>query len=403
MSNQFFQDDSNIFFRQIYVLLTHKCPLDCDYCYIDKSEKHQDMSWETLQYVMEKVRPQFKGGRGIVFFGGEPLLRVDLIEKAVLKYYESIPGGIGGVVTSACVNMDKFLPLYRDYHMDLQISFDGITHVKSRHKRFDFKGLSPYFELKDKRFQLRKTVSDSNIDTLFEDYLFGRKLHLEHGISFDFDIAHQKEFGVNFWNKLYSQKKKMWDFIYNTMSRGERTYIPQTLMMDIAHVAKFIGQEYPEQRLDSCEVGHILVIDWNGDCYPCTMLSQLGDSFKMGNIYTGIDVDKVKEYIKPMDCSCPYSVVCGGGCRWERYHAFGVNDIGKKLTSTCKMMHINYKTAMDFLDMLSGPQKLLINLSVERFMRYQKMTYNYGMYIQAHEIAKKSIKDIEGDNLISCW
>jgi radical SAM protein with 4Fe4S-binding SPASM domain len=360
------------------------------------------MEWKDLKQIMEVVRPRYKGGRGIVFFGGEPLLRVDLIEKTVLEYGDSIPGGIGGVVTSAAVNMDRFFPLYKDNHMDLQISYDGLTHNQSRHRKFDFGVLQQYFELDDKRFQLRKTIGDSNIDTTFEDYKLGRELNLRHNVSFDFAVAHQKSYGEKFWDKFYKCSKDIWGFIADPIRNEERTYKPLTLMKDLRHVLRYIGNEEREKVIDSCEVGHILVVEGNGDCFPCTMLSQLGDNFKIGNIYGDIDLDSAKYMCKPLNCDCPYSVVCGGGCRWERFQEHGKEGIKtSKLNSTCYMLHIKYTTARDFFEGLSDTSKALIDAAVTRFERYQKMTFDMGMYIQVHKIAKQAVKDIESNGLIS--
>lgn len=396
------QLEGNRFFRQIYLILTHKCPLNCEYCYIDRGSKFEDMEWETIKRTMEVVRPTIKGGRGIVFFGGEPLLRVDLIERTVKEYADKIPGGIGGVVTSATVNMDKFFPIYRDYGLDLQISYDGFAHSKSRHNKFDFGALQPYFELEDKRFQLRKTVSDCNIDTLFEDYKFGRDLHFKHNISFDYAVAHQKSFGEDFWNKFYKHQVDIWDFIYNTIVHEEKTYVPLTLMRDLVHVIDYIGSANPPPRIDSCEIGHILVVDGDGSCFPCTMLSQLGEEFKIGNVNGEIDFDKGSCYSKPLNCNCPYSIVCGGGCRWERYHKFGKDDSGNnKITSTCKMLHIKYQTANKFFRDLPDEQKELMIMAIKRYTQYQKLTFDLGMYSQAHKLGQQAVKDIEQYGLIS--
>jgi radical SAM protein with 4Fe4S-binding SPASM domain len=360
-----------------------------------------DMTYDKIQHIMEKVRPQFKGGRGIVFFGGEPLLRVDLIERCVKDYADGIPDGIGGVVTSATVNMDKFFPIYRDYQMDLQISYDGLLHNKSRHNKFDFGALQPYLELWDKRWQLRKTVSDCNIDTLFDDYLFGRELHLKYNASFDFSVAHQLEYSKDFWDKLYYHTSRIWDHIRFCIENEEQAYIPLTLMDSLNHVKRYLMGK-PMERIDSCEVGHILVIEGNGDCFPCTMLSQCGDEFKIGNIYTEIDIDKAAEYACTLNCNCPYSIVCGGGCRWERYNKFGKEGMKtNKISSTCKLLHIRYTTALKFLESLDERHHDIIDVALRRFDKYQRLTFTNGLYKTAHKIAQKAVEEVQDYGMIS--
>ena len=167
-------------------------------------------------------------------------------------------------------------------------------------------------------------------------------------------------------------------------------------------MVNYIGATEPMPRIDSCEVGHILVVDGDGDCYPCTMLSQLGDEFKIGNVYGDIDLAKSSCYAEPMNCNCPYAIVCGGGCRWERYHAFGKDGMTtQRIPSTCKMLHIKYETARSFLQSLPDDKIELIMLAIRRYTQYQNLTFDLGMYKQAHNVVKKTVKDIEQYGLIS--
>ena len=392
----------NTFFRQVYLFLTHECPLRCEYCYIDRSKSFPDMKYSTIQYFMDNVRSKFKGGRGLVFFGGEPLLRVDLIERTVKDYYEAIPGGIGGVVTSATINMDKFFPIYRDYELDMQVSYDGMLHNKTRKSEFDFGSLMPYLELSEKRFQLRKTVSDANIDTLYEDYLFGRKIHIEFDISFDYAVAHQASYSKYFHDKLFDKQTKIWNFINECIEKDIRTYIPLTLIKDLYHIKEYIASDMPAGRLDSCEVGNILAIDTDGSCYPCTMLSQLGDEFKIGDIWSGIDISKNSSIREYSNCNCMYSNVCGGGCRWERYKIFGKNNMANSVNPEhCKTLHIKYTTAMNFWKNLNDKHKPLIESAIRTYSVYQKLTFDQGRYHEAHSMAKEAVRNIDTSGLIT--
>lgn len=390
----------NTFFRQIFLFLTKECPLRCEYCYVDRSSGKTDMTYDTIRQVIEKVRPRYRGGRGIVFFGGEPLLRVDLIERTLKDYSHLFPNGMGGVVTGATVNMDKFFPLYRDYVLDMQISYDGLMHNKTRGKDFNFQSLGPYLELKDKRFQLRKTVSCSNVDTLYDDYLFGSEMHFRYNISFDFAIAHQESFKNNFHNKLYNIYTDIWSYIRFKIEHDERVFIPLSLIKDLFHVKEYIGGESVDM-IDSCEVGNILAVDVDGSCYPCTMLSQLGDEFKIGDVWNGIDLSINDNIRRNLRCDCSYANVCGGGCRWERYKLFGKEDMMKRCnTDHCKTLHIKYRTAMNFWDELKDEYRSIIEIALRNYSQCQKMTFDSGGYKKAHSI----IDEINGrvDNLINC-
>ena len=57
-------------YREYFFFLTNNCPNRCKYCYIDFHSK--DMTIEQIDKYMEELKPS-----RIIFFGGEPLLRLD--------------------------------------------------------------------------------------------------------------------------------------------------------------------------------------------------------------------------------------------------------------------------------------------------------------------------------------
>ena len=86
-------------YREYFFFLTNNCPNRCKYCYIDFHSK--DMTTEQIDKYMEELKPS-----RIIFFGGEPLLRLDLIEYTVKKYYGKCKFQ---VVTSTMANFKDLL------------------------------------------------------------------------------------------------------------------------------------------------------------------------------------------------------------------------------------------------------------------------------------------------------
>lgn len=81
--------------------LTHKCPLECSYCYnqLDFASTKDSMSKEDWFKVMEEARAM--GAVQLGISGGEPLLNKDLVEivkkASDLKFYTNlITSGVGG-------------------------------------------------------------------------------------------------------------------------------------------------------------------------------------------------------------------------------------------------------------------------------------------------------------------
>lgn len=113
--------------------LTENCNMDCLYCIHEK--KCRDMSEEVIDRACDII---FSSGQfaGFSFFGGEPLLRKDLIYKALDKCGQlSKDTGIPfscKITTNGTLIDDEFINKAREYKMGVAISFDGIMQDKCR-------------------------------------------------------------------------------------------------------------------------------------------------------------------------------------------------------------------------------------------------------------------------------
>lgn len=90
----------------------------CKYCYV-KQDSIPDMTYEQMDYVVGKILKTRLGGQTtITFFGGEPAIRIDDIEKILDKYYinkeTSIQQVRFGIITSFSVNRDKIIRLAKN-------------------------------------------------------------------------------------------------------------------------------------------------------------------------------------------------------------------------------------------------------------------------------------------------
>src|SRR5574344_1644717 len=107
-------------YRELYLLLTEACPNRCEYCYIRDRSNPSSMSMKDIDKYIAKYNPT-----RILFFGGEPLVRLDLIRDTVMKYYGKIKFQ---VVTSTSVNFKEFLAFNEKYPLDeIQLSWDGFN------------------------------------------------------------------------------------------------------------------------------------------------------------------------------------------------------------------------------------------------------------------------------------
>jgi len=119
--------------------LTEACNLRCKYCYENNyyNKINKEISFENIKLIIDREANKDKGICNIVFYGGEPLLKKDLIYKTVehakskktrTKFYFSM--------TTNGVLLDKDCIRYLKNNDFISISYsidgDEITHNENR-------------------------------------------------------------------------------------------------------------------------------------------------------------------------------------------------------------------------------------------------------------------------------
>ena len=113
--------------------LTLQCNLACRYCYIDKGQKR--MSPETAARIVDFIFQATPPGEkiDIGFFGGEPLLEVELMKTIVgmitgHRLYES-QRVLFSVITNGTLFSDEIAATLKQYNITLGISCDGPPQI----------------------------------------------------------------------------------------------------------------------------------------------------------------------------------------------------------------------------------------------------------------------------------
>ena len=109
--------------------LTNRCNLACGYCYAARGD--QDMTFETARQAILRCT---EGPCGIIFFGGEPLLRQDLIWEVIRWCEDQGPGRFHYKVTTNGTLLDeRFMDEAGHWGLHVALSHDG---VRQAHDRF---------------------------------------------------------------------------------------------------------------------------------------------------------------------------------------------------------------------------------------------------------------------------
>lgn len=119
--------------------LTHNCNLRCRYCYAGAKER-RDMSPDVMRRAVDLALAESQGAMTISFFGGEPLLRKDLMREGIA--YASERAREKGttvafqVSTNGTLVDDDFLDFAAETGMVLSLSIDGVAPAHDCHRVF---------------------------------------------------------------------------------------------------------------------------------------------------------------------------------------------------------------------------------------------------------------------------
>lgn len=351
-----------------YLMVTEFCPLRCEYCYI----KNRGIMNEFPYEWMNKIKNMFtcSSKPRLVFFGGEPLVKKDLIKKIVENYNNDFQFQ---VVTNGTVNFHEFMdevyePNRRKF--DVQISWDG--DIETRNNALGDKTYVNVYndsilpELEKGRILVgRAVLNEQSVKCFFNTYKTFQMLNKKYMFGADFTIAHQPSFKESYHKDLREQLNLIYNDFSNDLNGNERLWFPPMLLKTILNI-------WNNEKVISCDVGNYVVIKPNGDIYPCTILSQIDERFKLGNINTTVDTEIIEllKYESSCNKECAFKSICDGGCRYERIKNFPNTWCKDICSHTCDIYKVLYEETKSFLNSLNEYQ----------FKRLKKLVDDYEVW-----------------------
>jgi len=277
------------------VMLTGKCNLRCKYCFEHKYNGNMDV---------EKFRKYVEEGCFTAFFpfGGEPLLRLELLEKILETADEHKKKLIKENLITNGVLIPKYIEKIKELGLHMQISVDGPRHVNDINRKY------------------------ANGRGTFDDIIKGISACIKHKVPWSIHGVCTKE------TLPYLAESLFWFFkIYRLQSKEEATkHLRQNTIQvifeedwDDKDVDIIIEQFYKFTEMimklpdftykekittlsslfnrigASCGAGtSLLAIDENFDIYPCHRLATVPEreNYKLGNVYKPKEFKNYKQY-----------------------------------------------------------------------------------------------------------
>ncbi|MDX8518180.1 His-Xaa-Ser system radical SAM maturase HxsB [Mesorhizobium dulcispinae] len=321
-----------------YVILvpTLRCNLTCGYCQVSRAPENAggfDWSHETLEGVLSFVDGLQGPDIKIEFQGGEPLLRIDLLE-AVRNFCREKFARPQFIVCTNLQTLDARAWAFLDAEDTLiSTSLDGDRMTHERQRTHDNKVTDTFFrnlETAVSRYPEGKistlpTVDIANppdLEGLLDNYeRYGIRSVYLRPINHQ-GFARKLDQGNNVlarWNRLHSE------FIDLLIARNHRTgrfmeeyYFSQCLK----RVLRLDADNHVDIRNPNFFASDYIVIDHDGRFYPtdeARMLSRIGRiDLSIGDVRTGIDRATVNlldsgafNHFDPDCIHCAYQPFCG--------------------------------------------------------------------------------------------
>jgi uncharacterized protein len=276
--------------------LTARCNLNCRYCYAVPHEGN-DMSIETAKAAIDlsasgNLKKQQDDSLGIIFFGGEPLLRRDLIIE-IIRYCRTVESATGQkfyfkVTTNGLLLDEEFLTGDDTSDIFVAISHDGVKPAHDEHRR-DKAGNGSFDRLESTIPLLLKYKPYAPVlmvitpDTL-RYYAESVAYLYEQGFKY---LICSPEYSSPWDSKavkeLRRQYEKIADWYYDRTMEEEKFYFSPFEVKIASHV--FPGT----CKRDRCELGlRQISVAPDGQLYPCVQF--VGDkTYVIGDVQQGID------------------------------------------------------------------------------------------------------------------
>jgi uncharacterized protein len=332
---------------QLILEVTQRCNFRCKYCVFSghyayqRSHNKTDMSWRTAKAAVDWFLKSSKKAeeKAITFYGGEPLLRFELIKKIVeyvkkkkvnihysfttngyllgnrkimdflakngvtmqisldgpKEIHDKFRVNVGGGPTHAKIieNLKKLYDLYPEYYLK------NVSCVVTLAYNSDFPKIYEFFK-KDHGFPL-KLQSVSDVEALDTDF---------------YEIYGKEKTGDNTLAPLFQEycdgieKSKV-----QTASESEilKTLFNSTFL----HIHRRCSKKHTNMHMNGCCIPgqRRAFVQVNGNMLAC---ERIGDKYSIGNVFKGgLNLKKIKSFIKAYvdlsvdDCrECPIQNIC---------------------------------------------------------------------------------------------
>ena len=319
--------DGNISMMTLQV--TQNCNLRCKYCvysgsYINRTHNNKRMEWPVAKKAIDFYYEHSRNSKeiSIGFYGGEPLLELDLIKKAV-EYAENLFKGKRlsfNMTTNATLLSDSAVEFILGHDFHIAISLDGPKNIQDGNRVFADKETGTFDavmknieHISEKYPKFMEIISFNAVIDLSKDVGCANEFFMSYDMIKDISVMGNMVNDANRKEELQLNRKFVSDASYEefkvllyyctdifhryhpTLMDGRFRGIKQLYYNRmVAHNSKTIQDCPGGQCLPGAQR---FFVNAYGDFYPCERVDESSEAYCIGNLDDGFDMDKVSELL----------------------------------------------------------------------------------------------------------
>ena len=345
----------------LWLGVTHDCNLACRYCFVDLESCGRDMTSAIARQGIDRL-VEASGERNrlqIIFFGGEPLLRMDLIREVVTYCRrlerDSEKRFAFNLTTNGLLLSDALFQELRELGVMVMVSLDG---TREAHDRFrctpegeptwdrivaNLRSIPDF----GRQIAVRATLTAESSDylgifTTFEEMGF-EQIYLTEVCPGPADSEQLREVDLR---RLQAGYLVLMDYL---LERARKTGD-----IKLAKMQRFLNALYSSHvSYYGCATGvggYYLAPD--GSYFPCNRMITKDRTFRLGDVEAGLAEEKCRtllhNHVFNKRCrSCWARFLCGGQCYADSYWASG--QISTPDHYSCAMIQFKIRSAAYYL------------------------------------------------------
>ena len=310
--------------------VTQNCNFRCDYCvysgsYYNRVHNNKRMSWDTAKAALDFLYRHSKNSTeiNISFYGGEPLLEMELIKKCV-EYSRTIfkrKRLMFNLTTNASLLTDDIILYMKRENFLLTISLDGPREVHDKNRTFADGKHGTYDIVIDKIKRINEiaqellehvtfnAVLDDENDFALINYYFTKEPIIKDIIVStnyinDVNRKDKTERG-NAKNYIEVCNEKFVGMMY-LLNRVPRESVSKLVVREVADIREIVHKRSVSEQVmqkvvhpgGPCMPGiQRPFVNAYGKLFPCERVNETCDEMCIGNIYDGFDIEKVKKLL----------------------------------------------------------------------------------------------------------